>query len=326
RNLRFLAPIESLRERTDEEGKRWMGVELHDRVDGGSRGDPVRIEFARSCVYRFDEAVAVAPGDAPSTGSSSRSGWALLAGLSLRVERRVAATLLVVDPNGRLSLPGLYVAGDARGAEVLVCESFDGSDSADYERVPRTVSVELAAAEAVVAVEAIARTLGAAPVVDPPAPRSRERRADPAQRWRLVGLNTDGSLGEVHPIACEVMEIGRCGRDLAEPDDEHMADHHASLVCEAGEYYIADSGRGSGVWVRIEGPEGVLIEDEDQIWLGAQILVASHKGDTWTLVHYGPDGQPRETHAVGPEGLVAGRGATLDLDPDDPLLSRRHLE
>jgi len=145
-----------------------------------------------------------------------------------------------------------------------------------------------------------------------------------AGRWQLVGLRPDGGRCAVYPIEGEVTEIGRRGRDIAEADDEHMADHHASLVYEAGEFYIADSGQGSGVWLRIDDPDGVQLADQGQLWLGKQILVASCAGGSWTLIHYGPDGLSRKTHVVGPDGLTVGRDAPIDLDPDDSLLSRRH--
>jgi pSer/pThr/pTyr-binding forkhead associated (FHA) protein len=151
--------------------------------------------------------------------------------------------------------------------------------------------------------------------------RSRAASVEPGR-----ALAADGSARSTHSIARDVTEIGRKGRDIAEPDDEHLAEHHASLVWESGELYVADSGEGSGVWLRIDDSEGWPLDREDQIWVGAQILVAAKERDTWTLVHYGADGQMRETHAIDEGGISVGRGSDHELDPDEGLLSRRHAE
>lgn len=129
-----------------------------------------------------------------------------------------------------------------------------------------------------------------------------------------------------HPITREVTEIGRRGRDIAVPEDDEMADHHASLVYESGEFFIADSGEGAGVWVRIASRDGLDLESETQIWLGGQILLAVPQGNTWALLHYGPDGQSRGTIRVGERGIFVGRGTEYELDPSDSLLSRRHAQ
>ena len=145
-------------------------------------------------------------------------------------------------------------------------------------------------------------------------------------RWRIVALGADGTVGPVYPIAGDVTEMGRRGRDIAEPDDLQMADHHASLVYESGEWFIADSGEGSGVWIRIKQAEGWPLESGDQIWLGSQILVAEKQGDRWTLAHYGQDGQLQKTHPIGEGGVFVGRGSENELACNDGLLSRRHAQ
>lgn len=143
---------------------------------------------------------------------------------------------------------------------------------------------------------------------------------------RLVGLDPDGLPQSAHPITREVTEIGRRGRDIAVPEDPEMADHHASLVYESGEFFIADSGRGSGVWVRITCEDELELEREGQIWLGRQILLATPQGNTWALLHYGPDGQLRGTIRVGERKIFVGRGTEYELDPGDNMLSRSHAQ
>lgn len=315
-NIRVLGALSSLREQTAVDGTTRVLVTSRSMGrDGDSAAHPP-IEFDPRCVVRAD---VEPPAAEASQAGTERGGWALLAGLPIQVERRDQASVPVVDRFGRLSVPGLYVAGDVCGATRLVRDTFDEpTDVGGHTREERDASVEGAAREAIRAVESIA----GAPASDEPEETAQAGEAPVA--WQLVAIEADGSLGATTPVESDVFEIGRRGRDLAEPDDEHMADHHASLVREEGEYFVADSGRGTGVWIRIDDEEGHLLEDEDQVWLGSQIIVASREGGAWTLVHYGADGKARETHSVGRGELTLGRDADVDLARDDALLSRRH--
>jgi thioredoxin reductase/pSer/pThr/pTyr-binding forkhead associated (FHA) protein len=332
-NIRALSSGVAIGKRLGDDGKEWLKLEPRPSPqDSGAAVGTVgeHHEFEVDCVFRIGESNDGALAKNAATPSRARAGWDLLAGLSVRVERQDQGALIVLDVAGELSLPGLYAAGEVRGHEYLLCRTFagDAAKPPQYERVRRTHSPELDAVEASASIEAIAQRLGKETSPAPPALGSvlSQAPAPEVARWRLIELNADGSEGSIHLITNEVTEIGRKGREIAEPDDEHMADHHASLVLESDEYFIADSGEGSGVWLRIDTPEGVLLESEDQIWVGAQILVAAKERDTWTLVHYGPDGQIRDTYAIGESGIYVGRGSDHELDPSDGLLSRRHAQ
>jgi len=322
--IRTLAPLTGLHEQEGEDGAVRVVAGLAAAVR--TADDPLSpcLDFDPTCVWRFD---ADAEEDDANTHAGEGEGprqrsWPLLSGLPVRFDPVDDTALPLVGPTGESSLAGLYLVGDLHGEVRLVCDDFEAEpDAAACTREARDASIEWAATEAVTAVEAIAGSARAT-ATRPGVAVEPGSAADPG--WRLVAIQPDGSLGAATPISLEVFEIGRRGRHLAEPEDTHMADHHASLVREDGEYYVADSGRGSGVWIRIHEGEGRWLEDEDQIWLGSQILVASHKGEAWTLVHYGEDGLPRETHRVTRSELVVGRDADVSLVVDDTLLSRRH--
>jgi hypothetical protein len=288
--------------------------------------------FDDDCVFRFGVQAEHGVKHHREETPSQRSGWELLSGLSVRVERQDDQSLLVLDAGGRLSHAGLYAAGAVRGNEYLLCAGFDdvsssGSPSGPrYERVRRSDAAAFSANEAIASVDAIALALGRSPTdekqeTDPPI-----GHADKEERYHLIRLNFDGSIGARFELTNDITEIGRSGCDIEEPDDSHMADHHASVVIETGEVFVADSGQGSGVWLRVDTPDGIELENQDQIWLGAQILVATRNEETWTVVHYGQDGIVRETYTVGDEGIFVGRGSGHVLDPNDGLLSRRHAQ
>ncbi len=331
RNIRTLAPLVSLRERAQVDGIARVVAQFEAHAQAGESASSPPLDFDAARVVRRDVSARV---PASASQDDPGGGWPLLSGLAVRVERGDASSLPVVDRSGALSLSGLYLVGDACGGTRLVCDDFDAeANRAQYKRETHDRSIEAAASEAVLAVEAIA---GFEPNEQPATSSSStpsgidnataDAHASPPATacWQVVALEADGSLGHGMPVDREVFEIGRRGRDLAEREDEHMADHHASLVLEDGEYYVADSGHGSGVWIRIDEDEGALVEDEDQIWLGSQILVASREGDAWTLVHYGADGRARDTHTVHQSDLTVGREADISLAHNDGLLSRRH--
>jgi hypothetical protein len=288
--------------------------------------------FDNDCVFRFgvqpEHGLNHRRGETPS----QRSGWELLSALSVRVERQDDQSLLVLDVAGRLSHAGLYAAGAVRGNEYLLCAAFDdvsssGSQSGPrYERVRRSDTPAFSANEAIVSVDAIALALGRSPTGEKKEADTPVGHSDQEERYHLIRLNLDGSVGARFELTNDITEIGRSGCDIEEPDDSHMADHHASVVLETGEVFVADSRQGSGVWLRIGTPDGIELENEDQVWLGAQILVATRDEDTWRVVHYGQDGIARETYAVGDEGIFVGRGSGHVLDPNDGLLSRRHAQ
>jgi pSer/pThr/pTyr-binding forkhead associated (FHA) protein len=228
----------------------------------------------------------------------------------------------------------------------------------DVDReIARSASLDLRLSEAIQSIDAIAADLAISsswalvarsdsdamfepePISDEPVSDAQletdpERRGLSSQkslggerRWRLSNVNVDGSVGAQHPIQLEVTEIGRQGSGISVPEDVHMADHHASLVAESGEFYIVDTGKSkSGVWLRIDPVDGLVLESEDQVSLGSQILVAAREGEIWTLVHYGNDGRIRNTYPVGEAGTFVGRGSGLVLDSSDELLSRRHAQ
>ncbi len=95
--------------------------------------------------------------------------------------------------------------------------------------------------------------------------------------WVITSLRSDGSVDAVHEITGDLTEIGRCAEDISVPDDLQMADHHASLVYEDDEFYVADTGQGSGVWLRADASEGTGLEAEDRVWVGSQILVVEQR-------------------------------------------------
>ena len=142
----------------------------------------------------------------------------------------------------------------------------------------------------------------------------------------LEVLGGEGRVERAVEIGDVAFSIGREGEGLSCPDDDQMARQHARLDRQGGALQIADTGEGSGVWLRIRGADGRRLESEDQLWLGAQILVVRQADSGWQLRHHGPSGRLVAVHPVPATGVFIGRSSDLVLDPEDTRLSRRHAQ
>ena len=144
-------------------------------------------------------------------------------------------------------------------------------------------------------------------------------------RARLALVRPDGAVVREHDFGTRC-EIGRRDVDVVFPDDAAMADRHAAVSVEGDRVVVEDHGDGSGVWQRLVGPDGRLVCEGDQLWLGAQILVVESAEDGWRLAHHGSDGGWRGRHPIPAEGAMIGRDSAIVLDAEDGQLSRRHAQ
>jgi len=164
---------------------------------------------------------------------------------------------------------------------------------------------------------------------------------------RLVVVHKDGGEGESFPLQDQV-DVGRESGECIFADDRYMAPRHARVTRRDGALYIRDLGTPNGVYFRLRKEEnGVLLEDQDLILLGQQVLrfeivkdaeagfgATSEQG---TLV-FGTPAAPRYArlsqrttegvscdvfHVRKPE-TVLGRESGDVVFPDDPFMSRRH--
>lgn len=144
-------------------------------------------------------------------------------------------------------------------------------------------------------------------------------------RARLALVRPDGAIVREHEFGTRC-EIGRRDVDVVFPDDAAMADRHAVVSVEGDSIVVEDQGDGSGVWQRLVGPDGRLVCEGDQLWLGGQILVVESAEDGWRLAHHGADGGWRGRHPIPAEGAMIGRDSAIVLDTEDGQLSRRHAQ
>ena len=319
-NIRYLAFSEPVAVVTGPDKQDYLSVRIDRKAADKRPTETVNLEFLKSQV------VACIGEDLPIR---------LLQGCNVKVPMVNNRALMLVNHDGEVSLPGVFLVGDARGPKFLRCTDFN--DSNTYETITLKRNIKAAMVEAVEAVNLIASRKGAvAAEVAPPAaapaavvPPLPSEPADAVPQEtgpQLVSLNPDGSVEETFPSAKDAISIGRHGADLDFPDDVYMADRHATIARKGDDWVLEDTGTGSGVWLRAQGVNGLPVGEGDAIWIGSQILVVAKKDGHWTLAHHNPDGAYVATYPVGERGVFVGRRAEVTLDPADLALSRRHAQ
>jgi thioredoxin reductase/pSer/pThr/pTyr-binding forkhead associated (FHA) protein/ferredoxin len=320
-NIRYLAFSEPVAVVTAPDKSDYLSVRIDRKTIEGRPPETVHLEFAKSHV------VACIGEDLPVK---------LLQGCGVKVPLLNDRPLMLVNRDGEVSLPGVFLAGDARGPRYLRCTDFN--DSTTYEQVVQKRNIKAAMVEAVEAIEVIASRSGkaaakiarpaaaAATSVVPPVPSEPSESRPEKPATQLVSLHPDGTVDEHFPITKDLLSVGRGATDISCPDDVYMADSHATLTKRDGGYVLADTGQGSGVWIRVQGVQGRALGEGDTVWVGAQILMATKQSGRWALAHYDSDGAYQATYPVGDRGTFVGRASDVPLAPSDMSLSRRHAQ
>ncbi|MBY0274767.1 FHA domain-containing protein, partial [Candidatus Binatia bacterium] len=319
-NIRYLAFSEPVAVVTGPDKEDYLSVRIDRKAADKRPTETVNLEFKKSQV------VACIGEDLPVR---------LLQGCNIKVPSVNNRPLMLVDHQGQTSLPGVFLVGDARGPKFLRCTDFN--DSSTYETITLKRNIKAAMVEAVEVVNLIASRKGAvaaevAPAAAAPAAVTPPMPSEPADAVpqemgaQLVSLNPDGSVEETFPSSKDEIAIGRKGADVEFPDDVYLADRHATISKKGDDWILADTGTGSGVWLRAQGVNGLPVGEGDAIWIGSQILVVSKKDGRFALVHHNADGAYVATYPIGDRGVFVGRRAEVTLDPGDLSLSRRHAQ
>ncbi|MFK7898664.1 MAG: FHA domain-containing protein [Myxococcota bacterium] len=146
------------------------------------------------------------------------------------------------------------------------------------------------------------------------------------REWVVQDLGAAGEVLRDAVVPASGLEIGRTAEGLDCPDDPQMSAQHARLFVKEGSAFVEDLDSATGVWLRVPAGKGWGLREDDQIWLGSQILLVRRREELWELRHHGPDGRLREKYRVPDAGLFLGRTSDLVLDREDSRLSRRHAQ
>lgn len=328
-NVRYLAYSEPVAVVTADDKQEYLSVRIDRKAAPNRPCETVHLEFAK------DQVVACIGEDLPVK---------LLQGCGIKIPLMNNRPLMLVNHEGEVSLPGIFLVGDARGPKYLRCTDFN--DSSSYEQVVEKRNIKAAMVDAVKAIEVIAARAGMdvpkavvapapavaaasaapKPTVVPPTPSQPADAKRPASEVQLVSLHPDDSAEETFPLIKDSVIIGKKAPDIACGDDVYMADTHAVLARAADGYRLEDKSGGSGVWLRAKGVAGRPLAENDLVWIGAQILMVVKQGGGWAVTHYNAEGVQQGTHAIPEKGLIVGRVESVYLDKADLSLSRRHAQ
>ena len=319
-NIRYLAFSEPVAVVTAPDKNDYLSVRVDRKVVEGRPAETTHLEFSKTHV------VACIGEDLPVK---------FLQGVGIKIPTVNERPLMLVNAQGEVSLPNVFLVGDARGPKYLRCADFN--DSTTYEQVTQKRNIKAAMVEAVEAIETIAARAGKeaqqvvietkpAPPVTPPTPSEPADARPQTFESQLVSLHPDGTEDEHFPFSKDAMTIGKSGADITCADDVYMADLHATVGKRGDQFMLEDSGAGSGVWIRAQGGSGRAVNESDVAWIGAQILMVTKDGGRWGLAHYNSDGVYQATYPIGDRGVLVGRGSEVPLDASDMSMSRRHAQ
>lgn len=164
-----------------------------------------------------------------------------------------------------------------------------------------------------------------------------EQPAAPAPSAPAMAGTEQGFVVRMTAAGVDEDEIGLAqhgvttiGRDasctIAFPEDSLLSANHASISHGPDGYFLRDDGSQTGTFLKLRPGKPTPVADGDLIRAGRQILLFSSQNGGHFFVHYDPQGNPVNRYAIGDGTVVLGREAPdITLDPNDKVLSRRHL-
>jgi thioredoxin reductase/ferredoxin len=262
---------------------------------------------------------------------------------------------MVVSPLLESEQENVYLVGDILSQAYLETDDFE-ADPASFREVKHPGNVKSALRDGVFVAEVIRQKLDGkehirialefeesteaevrpVPVVPaasdqsegPPPESIPEDRRVQTESAEIVRLTPGGVDEDVHPLRVgSSLSVGRAPGPLSFPDDDALADQHASFVRTGEGISVKDEGSETGTFFRLPPGNPVSLADGDLIQLGRQFLLFQVGGSGAGYIHYGADGQELSRQDLAPDvTFVLGRDAPdATLDSNDFALSRRHL-
>lgn len=122
------------------------------------------------------------------------------------------------------------------------------------------------------------------------------------------------------------LSIGSGEVDVQLPGDNTSTVKHAIVEEQNGTYILHDQGHPAGVFLRLSPKKLRPLQPGDLLQLGRQYLMFGKDGSNHVMAQYDRSGKLLKKHDLSEGTIIAGRDApNITLDPDDKVLSRRHL-
>ena len=122
------------------------------------------------------------------------------------------------------------------------------------------------------------------------------------------------------------LSIGTGEVDIQLPGDHKTTFKHALVEEKNGKYILHDQGHPAGVFLRLSSKKLRKLDPGALLQLGRQYLMFGMDGESHVMAQYDRTGKLLKKHFLSEGTIIAGREApNITLDPEDRVLSRRHL-
>ncbi|MDZ7360214.1 MAG: FHA domain-containing protein [candidate division KSB1 bacterium] len=334
-NIRTCPNSEPVAVVTAEDRQEYLSIRVDRRIIAGRPNETVHFEFLKKyCLACIGQEIP--------ESFLNKLGIPLMAGGPSGKKR------IVVTPLRESRQPNVYLIGSMLGQTYLETEDFN-ADPATFREKKFGGNIKAAITDGVFVTEVIKQKLAqqaiiqvdlafyeedaeqkeisrlmpvAAPMLVEPAPVE----AAPAPRAALIRISANDMEVEKFSLnSLGLTTIGRKDCDLSFPNDALLADRHASISSTADGYFLRDDGSHYGVFLKLRAASPLEVSSGDVVQLGKQFLVFRFENENYTVLHYDAAGQLMKRHALEEGTVEMGRAASLVLDGNDAILSRRHL-
>jgi len=256
---------------------------------------------------------------------------------------------MAVTPLLETQQPNLYLIGDILSQAYLETDDFD-ADPDTYQEIKHRGNIKSALRDGVFVAEVVKQKVEGRQTIQvdltfadeedeevPPEPAEKEstsflktmvegESSSEEEEAVLVRITPGGVEEEEFTLRDGTTTIGRKEGDLTFPEDNRLANPHASISQTAEGYLLRDDGSNTGTFLKLQPGERTKLLTGDLLQVGQQFLVFGRENGQAHVLQYDQAGQKVNRYDLSEDSFILGRQAPdIVLDPDDKILSRRHL-
>jgi pSer/pThr/pTyr-binding forkhead associated (FHA) protein/thioredoxin reductase/ferredoxin len=339
-NIRYYPKSDPVSVVTSPDRKEYLSIRVDTRCMEARPTESMHLEF------RKEQCIACIGEDIPEALLKSF-------GINMATGGPKNKKRMVVNRYLETERPNIYLVGDILSQAYLEADDF-AADPAGFREVKHRGNVKSALCDGVLVAGIIQQKLAGKTEIDvkleyaepsaekksvvvpsapvetdaPPVAAAETSRQVAETEAFLVRVLPGGDVAdEEYPISLHAATtIGRKECDINFENDTLMSDRHASITHTEEGYFLRDDGSTNGVFLRVPEARKTPLESGDLLRVGRQFLLFSADNGNFSVTHYDNAGHEVGRHKLPEKTMVFGRQAPdVTLDPDDGVLSRRHL-
>jgi len=265
---------------------------------------------------------------------------------------------MAVTPLLETQQPNLYLIGDILSQAYLETDDFN-ADPESFQEIKHRGNIKSALRDGVFITEVVKQKLEGRQTIevdltfvdeeDEKPEEPEEKESDTFLKTMVEGetppeedgtedrtVEEEGLLVHITPSGVEEDEftlhedgattIGRKEGDLTFPEDNRLSSPHASVTHTPDGYVLRDDGSNTGTFLKLQPGERTKMTSGALLQVGRQFLVFGRENGRPHIIQYDQTGQQVDRYELSGGSYILGRKAPdIVLDPDDKILSRRHL-